>query len=129
VLLDCEFGPGTRYDDIHWGSVTAQAEYSVAWTLTVKTAPGAKVAITDKDGNEVFTGVADAGGKVSAPLKQCHIRPVEYQPDVAEQPRIRKNDEHQEVAHTPHTVVAEKDGRVAKKTVTMDRSRSLALNP
>ena len=129
VLLDCEFGEGTSYNDVIWNSAAGQAYYSVAWTLTVKTSPGAKVTIKDKNGDEVFSGAADAEGRASAPLTQCTIRPKEYQAGAEKQPTVRQRDEHQEEMHTPHTVTVEKDGRAASKTVTMDRKQGIEIKP
>ena len=125
VLLDCTFGKGTRYNDVIWNSRAAQAYYSVAWTLTVKTTPGAKVTIKDKKGEEVFSGTADAGGKISAPLTQCTIRPKEWQPGADRQPTVGRRTEHQKVAHTPHAVTVEKDGRTKTRAVTMDRKQEI----
>jgi len=80
VVLDCEFEGGARFDDVYWRRVSAKANYSVAWTLELKAAPGAKVVIKDKNGKEVFSGAADANGKASAPLTQCIIRPQGWRP-------------------------------------------------
>ena len=131
VLLDCEFGEGTRYDDVIWNSRAGGAFYSVAWTLTVKTAPGAKVTIKNSKGEEVFSGKADATGKVSAPLTQCVIRPKEYQPGIEadKQPAVRKRREHQKDMHTPHKVTVEVGGRIASRTVTMTRKQEVELTP
>jgi len=124
VVLDCEFGEGTRYNDVIWNSRAGQAYYSVAWTLTVKTTPGAKVTIKDRKGEEVFSGTADAEGKISAPLTQCVIRPKEWKPG-DENERVRLTREHQELTLSPHTITVEKDGRTKTRAVTMDRKQEI----
>jgi hypothetical protein len=129
VILDGEFGEGTRYDDVVWGGVTAEAYYSVAWTLTLRTAPGAKVTIKDKSGETVFTGTADAAGTISAPLMHCDIRPKEWKPGAGAQPAVRLNTEHQKVMHTPHAVTVEKDGRAATRSVTMEGKQEIEVKP
>lgn len=126
IILDCEFGAGTRYNDVFWKRVSSNASYSAAWTLTMETYPGAKVTIKDKNGKEVFYGNADAEGKISAPLTQCIIRPKEWKPD-SEAARVNLKLEHQEEMLTPHTVTVEKDGKIATKTVTMDEKQQIQL--
>jgi len=128
VILDAEFGEGTRYNDVVWERMTARAYYSVAWTLTVNTSPGARVSIRNRQGEEVFTGTADADGRASVPLTQCVIRPKEWKPG-AENERVRLSREHQEEMHTPHTVTVERDGRTAKRTVTIDRKQEIDVRP
>jgi hypothetical protein len=50
------------------------SEYEFGWTLTIHTAPGAEIVITDKDGGEVFRETAGADGRAVARLPQYHAR-------------------------------------------------------
>ena len=132
VFLDCDFSSGARYDDVFWERTANTSDYSIQWTLSLKTAPGAKVTVTDKDGNVEFAGAAGADGIVAAALTQCVIRPKEWKPGVKEGAglvEVKLRGEHQEIAMTPHAVTVELDGKTATKSVTMDRKQSLELMP
>jgi len=104
----------------------------VRWTLTVRTAAGAKVTVTDKDGQEVFSGVADEKGTVSKVLTQCVVHPVEWHPGMTadgKKLRAKDNNRHKEVLQTPHTVTVEVNGRKATRIVTMDHTQTVDLKP
>src|SRR5690606_3799493 len=75
VVLDCEFGPGTAYNDVLWVTTSPKSFYDVAWSLTLDAPAGAKVKITDAAGEVAFTGEVGQDGKVKAPLTQARISP------------------------------------------------------
>jgi hypothetical protein len=123
VILDGEFGPGTSYDDVYWRDTGTQSYYSVAWTLTLQTEPGADITVKDVNGKVEFTGKADDKGVAQIPLTHCEIRPLEWKPDTDKQPKLEAKDKHQKVMKTPHTV------QVGDSTaeVTMDKPKSMTL--
>ena len=127
VVLDCRFEPGTRYDDVYWRQVSAESNYSVAWTLSIATDPGADVGITDKTGQEVFKGKADGAGKVSVALKQCVIRPKEWTAGATKQPAVKLKLEHQKVMCTPHKVTVRTRGKERSESVTMDKAKNVDM--
>jgi hypothetical protein len=83
VFVDSKFEGGAGYDAV---SIRDCDGFSVAWTLTVKTVPGAEVTVQDNAGKQVFAGHASAEGLATAEL-------VEYT-RAGTQKRL----------HTPHTV-------------------------
>lgn len=93
----------------------ARREFSVGWTLTVHTAPGAEVSVKDKSGAEVFAGAADAKGHAS-------IRLLEYTGK-----SVGEAADAQKTRHTPHKVTVEKDGKRAEKDVVVDRKQTLEV--
>ena len=108
VIRDAVLEGGASLDSMNpFGG--GQRDFTVQWTLTVKTTPGADVTITDKDGNEVFSGKADAAGVVKAPLSQYLVNA------------------QGKTFFTPHAFKVEKAGGHTEKTVTMDRKRTLAM--
>ena len=109
VLLDCTYEDGADPGKVQWVNEKADHSFSVAWTLTVRTTPGAKITITDKTGAEVFSGAADAKGVVKAPL-------VQY---------VQKMTGRTE--KTPHVVNVERGGAKAEKRVTMDQAKAIRL--
>lgn len=110
-LIDSVFeGEGVGYDSVVFDG-TGRREFSVGWTLTVKTTPGANMTITDKTGKQVFSGVADAQGAARAAL-------VEYTRNAQGKTLL-----------TPHSVSVETNGRKAEKTLTMARTREMTLLP
>jgi hypothetical protein len=106
VFIDSKFEGGAGYEAV---SVTEGAGFSVGWTLAVKTAPGAAVAIKDKDGKEVFSGQASAEGLASVEL-------IEYTRSGASKRLL-----------TPHTVTVKKDGAEKSETVTVDAKKEIAI--
>ena len=119
VFLDCEFGPGTAYNDVLWKRTGWQSFYSIKWTLTVKAPPGAKVTVKDKDGAVEFEGKTDAKGALDVPLTQCVIR----------RPRKLKlpSTERVEEVKTPHTATVESAGRTMTKTVEMTKKQQITV--
>ena len=106
-LIDCTFGEGTSSEDVDWGRTRGDnRNYTVEWTLTVKTRPAAEVVVTDAKGAEVFRGKADDKGVAEAPIAQ-----------------FRMSNGPGKVVFTPHTVRAA--GNSAK--VTMDSKKEITL--
>ncbi|MFW6162102.1 MAG: hypothetical protein ACODAJ_04990, partial [Planctomycetota bacterium] len=108
VFIDSAFEGDTDYGKVKFVG-TGDNGFSVGWTLTVKTAPGAAVTVMDKAGKQVFAGETDAKGVVRAELLQF----------------TRGSDG--KTLHTPHTVTATKDGKTAKATVTMGGAKTTDL--
>jgi hypothetical protein len=108
IFRDCILEGGADFDSVEFVG-DAKRDFTVQWTLTVKTAPGAKVTILDKAGKEVFNGVADDKGLASAPLSQ-----------------YRRNEEGKTV-FTPHTIKVESAGKSARKSVTVDRKQDVEV--
>jgi len=110
VFLDTVFEGGAGIDRVSFEG-RGERDFTLEWTLTVRTAPGARVTVTDANGKEVFSGNADAGGLVATPLVQYRVTP------------------DGKTAFTPHRVKVEKDGRAAEKTVTVDRKQEIEVKP
>jgi len=105
-LIDCVFEGGASAEDVDWGKTKpGTRDYTVEWTLTVKTSPGTEVAIADAKGAEVFKGKAGEDGSVLVPL-------AEYRMGHAGKEAL-----------TPHTVSA--GGKTVK--VTMGRQQIVTL--
>ncbi|MGD8239291.1 MAG: hypothetical protein PVH68_12105, partial [Armatimonadota bacterium] len=121
VLLDCEFGPGTAFDNVFWKRTSWKSFYSPRWTLTLRTTPGAQVTIRDSAGGLAFEGTADAAGSVSVPLTQCVI----HMPEKAKTPCL----EHAKDMKTPHTITVSHNGREKTASVEMTGERELSLIP
>ena len=100
-----------------WPIRETKMDFSIGWTVTLRTAPNAKVTVTDKSGAEVFTGNADAQGKLDVKLLQLTRKAVGTE------------DEVETIHHTPHTVTVELGGRKTTKTVTADARKDIALKP
>ena len=108
VFRDCTFERGASLDSMSpFG--TGDKDFTVQWTLTVKTAPAADVTITDKNGKTVFSGKADAAGVVSAPLSQYLVNA------------------QGKTFFTPHTVKVEKDRKSATANVTADAKKTVTV--
>ena len=111
TFTDSLFEGGAGYDKVAFDGIRrGRYDFTVQWTLTAKTEPGAAVTITDRNGKEAFAGKADADGKVIASLAQyVHTR-------------------EGKVLLTPHTVAVAKEGfRAATKTVTVENKMELAV--
>jgi hypothetical protein len=108
-LIDPVFEGGAGLDKVKFAGEGPRRDFAVGWTVTVKTAPGAKVSIADKTGKTVFSGVADEKGAVSTPLLQSIYKPEGI------------------IALTPHKIVVEKDGKTTTKELTVDRGMELAI--
>ena len=90
-------------------------DFSIGWTVTLRTAPGAKVTITDKSGAQVFTGKADATGKLDVKLLQLTRKAIGTENKV------------ETIHHTPHTVTVEAGGRKTDKIVTVTAKQEIVL--
>ena len=110
VFRDCTFEDGASLDSMSpFGRPDGEQDFTVGWTLAVRTEPLAKVTITDSAGKEVFSAAADAKGVVSAPLAQYLVNT------------------HGKTFFTPHTVNVQKAGKTVEKTVTLDGPKQLNL--
>ena len=110
VFIDSAFEGGAGYESVSFdGGRSGRYDFSVGWPVEVRTAPGAKVSVKDKTGQEVFSGQAPPSGKIAAAL-------IQYV-------RTRAG----RAARTPHTVTVEKDGKTTTKQVTADRKRTIEI--
>ena len=111
VFVESTFAGGAGYDSVSFdGAGRARYDFAVGWVLTLTTAPGAKVTVTDKTGAEAYAGTA-AEGKAAIAL-------AEY---------VRSRDG--KAPRTPHAVTVEVGTRRTTRTVTMDRSQELVVRP
>jgi hypothetical protein len=108
TFVDSRFEGGASGDDVVFAGSAARNFY-VGWTLTVRTSPGADVAITDKTGKEVFRGKAGAEGLCRARLMQYRRTPEGKTP------------------LTPHQVRAVRGAASVTKNVTVDRTRRIEV--
>jgi RNA polymerase sigma factor (sigma-70 family) len=115
VVRDPVFEGGAGLDSISFGN-NGDRDLTVQWTFTAKTAPGAKVSIRDKIGDEVFSGEADQRGLVSAPLSQYVHKQKGSGSEASER-----------LSFTPHNVRVEKGNSSVEKTVTVDRKQELEI--
>ena len=109
VVRDCTFEGGAGLDKVRWGYEKWQQDFAVQWTLTVKTAPEAKITVKNKDGTEVFSGKADEKGAASVVLSQY---------------KASKKDR---TDYNPYTITVKKDGRTATKSVTVDEKQEIEI--
>lgn len=109
ILLDCVFENGASPDSVEWGGKAADEDFTVQWTVEIKTAPGATVTVKDKNSGKVFEGTADGSGLARAPLSQYIQRPTG------------------KTMLTPHTITAARSGRTASTTATVDRPQTVLL--
>ncbi len=122
VIVDGRFSGGARADDVQWTETASLSDYAIAWSLNVKTAPGARVVVKDSTGAVVHDVAASAEGTLSLPLIECVIRPLEWQPSSSPEQLVAvvKKGEHVRDPRTPHTVTATIDGKDVTKTVQMN---------
>ncbi|MGD2174950.1 MAG: hypothetical protein PVJ27_06065, partial [Candidatus Brocadiaceae bacterium] len=109
VVRDAAFEGGAASDSLRFGARDQAQDLALEWTVTVKTAPGAAVTVTDSTGREVFARQADAGGTVAAALSQFVAEPGG------------------KTLYTPHTIVAEAGGKSARATLTVDAMKTVEL--
>ncbi len=130
IFRDTTFGGGASFEDIvfkggkekltgkdaegSFGKLNARRDFTVEWTLSVTTAPGAQVRVKDTTGQDVFDGVTDAEGKLSVPLAQYKMIA-----DGDKGAPARKE------VFTPHTVTVTSDGKTVLKNVTMDAKKDI----
>jgi hypothetical protein len=108
TFIDSEFEGGASYEQTEFHG-SAERNFSIGWTLTVRTAPSANVTITDSAGKEVFHGAADGKGVAKAPLVEFLVTP---------QGRTQM---------TPHTVKVEAGGKTSEAKVTLDKAQTLRI--
>ena len=104
-LVDCTFSDGAAADDVDWGKTKpGTRDYTLEYTLTVRTKPGVEIKIADVKGAEIVVKT-DNWGFAEVPL-------VQYRMSHAGKEML-----------TPHTVKAA--GKTA--TVTMDAPKEIEL--
>lgn len=121
VLLDCDFEMGAKYDDVYWENTSSLSNYSIQWSLTLKTIPDAKVTIVDKHGNQSYIGYVDNTGIVTVPLTQCTIRPIEWR-KYDKEIIVKEKSLHQKEVFSPYTVTIEPPkGRIQTRNINIDK--------
>lgn len=125
-LIDCEFLGGAKYNDVFWTYTRSLSNYSIKWTLTLETNPGANISIKDKSGREIYSEITNNTGKIFIPLLQSIFRPVEWSPQGKEVEVIAKS-RYQEETYSPYTITVEKSGKQKSKTIYMDKTSSLTI--
>ncbi|MGM0622287.1 MAG: fibronectin type III domain-containing protein [Bacteroidota bacterium] len=126
VLLDCEFSGSAKYNDVRWTDTQSLSNYRVEWTLILETASNAIVSISDKKGNEAFSGNTGKDGVISVPLVQSIIRPVEWGPD-KEEVEVTNKLQYSEERFSPYTVKVEKDGKQKSQTFLLKEKTDLKI--
>ncbi len=130
VVLDGIFGPGTAADDVYWAETASISTYDLAWTLSLDAPTGSTVTILDGEDATVFVGVVDENGRITVPLIQAAIRPVEWLPtDNPDQLRgVKLKDQHVVHSQTPHTItVTGGEGGEVVRIVEMTSPRHLVV--
>lgn len=125
-LLDCEFIGGAAYGDVYWEDTQSLSNYSIKWTLTLETSSGAEITIVDKNGNLAYKGNSSEDKKISVPLVQSIIRPIEWTPGGKEVEVADKSD-YQEETFNPYTIKVEKDGKQKIQTINLDKKTTLKI--
>ena len=108
-FCDTKFEGGAGFDKTAFEGSGKRYEFTVSWTLTVQTDPGAKVTVKNNAGKVVDSGTTDAKGSFATVLKQGTFAAAGNSMD------------------TPHTIEVEKGGRKASVTVTVDRTKTVAV--
>lgn len=126
VMLNCEFIGGSSYKDVYWNDTQSLSDYRIKWTLTLETNPGAAITITDKNGNEAFSGKSGAEGVISVPLLQSIIRPVEWTLN-GEEIEVTEKDRHQEEIFNPYTINVMFEGKEKSKSIHLDKKTELRI--
>ncbi|MEX2565254.1 MAG: fibronectin type III domain-containing protein [Cyclobacteriaceae bacterium] len=125
-LLDCDFGPGTRSDDVYWENTTSLSNYGIKWTLLLETPAEAKITIRDQFGKLHFEGHANSNGLNEIPLSQMVIRPVEWAENKDEVPVVKKS-HHQKELFSPYTVEVIYKGAKKTEMVTIVKKQTLKI--
>lgn len=108
LLVDSRFTGDTGYGRCTFHG-TGTRDFSVGWTLTVRTTPGASVTIADSTGAVVFRGMADSTGAAATEL-------IQYRRTAAGT-----------TSRTPHTVTVTSGSATATRTPTVDRTMTLDI--
>ncbi len=126
ILLDCEFIGGSSYNDVYWSDTQSLSDYSIKWTLTLETNSEAAITITDKNGNEAFSGKSGADGAISVPLLQSIIRPVEWTLN-GKEVEVTEKQRYQEEKFNPYTINVMLDGKKKSKSINLDKKVALKI--
>ena len=136
VFIDTGFRGGAGFDKVSFeggphkltgkdarthGHLKGMRDFTVQWTLTVKTLAGAGVVIKDKSGKEVFSGKAGDDGSASAVLSQY----IHKGKGVKGEGRTPSDSE--KTFFTPHTVTVTANGKTVTRTVTMDAAKTVDM--
>lgn len=126
VLLDCDFQTGTHYEDVYWENTGSHSNYTVQWTFTLETNPGAAITIKDQSGSVVVADNAGANGVIAVPLPQCTIRPLEWDP-AAEPIPVMKKSQHQKQMFSPYSVTVSLNGKEKTQIVDVENKTAISL--
>ncbi|MCF6332321.1 MAG: hypothetical protein L3J11_03475 [Draconibacterium sp.] len=126
VFLDCDFMGGASYDDVYWTNTQSLSNYRINWTLNLESSPGAKIWIIDNKGQKTFSGVVKKEGRISVPLTQSIIRPVEWTPD-GKEIEVNRKLKFQEETFNPYVIELEKDGKKKTRTINMNEETTLEI--
>jgi hypothetical protein len=109
TFIDSRFEGGAGYESIRF-SGSAERDFGVAWTLTIKAASGARITVLDTSGQEVFSGEIAKTGMICIELMQYVHKPEE------------------KILATPHAVTVDEGGKSSMRTITMDRKRAFSVS-
>lgn len=126
VLLDCEFEKGVSYNDVYWEDTESFSNYSIQWTLTLKTDPEARVTVRDRNGSLSFSGNAGAKGLLDIPLVQSIIRPEEWTREGGNIP-VKPSSAFQEELFSPYIITVEANGKSRVRALEMTKKTILDL--
>ena len=107
---DTRLEGAASFDSVSFdGARGGKYEFSVAWTLDVRTAPGAQVTIKNQSGRTIYTGTADNTGRRVVSLTEYVSTPD------------GKN------TRTPHTITVSKGGKQMERTITLNAPQTLEM--
>ena len=108
VFLDSTFEGGAGYDRI---AGLNQDDFEVQWTLTLEAPAGADVKVADAAGAQVFAGKIGADGRRDVSLTEYKFAKLKKTP------------------MTPHTIIVTSGGRAVTRTVTMNATKTIQVEP
>ncbi|KPL01797.1 MAG: hypothetical protein AMK75_03890 [Planctomycetes bacterium SM23_65] len=109
---DTKFEGGASFDSVSFDGAGGRTyNFSVAWTLDIRTAPGANVSIKNESGRTIYTGTADNTGKRLVSLTEYVSSPSGKS------------------MRTPHTIIVSKGGRSAEKKITLNAPQTVEISP
>ena len=112
TFIATRFEGGAGYDSVSFdGGRVEPYDFTVAWELTVRAPPGARVVITDRGGAEVFRATVPPSGQVVASL-------AEY--------RMTSDGK---ALLTPHTLTVATTGRATTRRVAVRRDMAVVVIP
>jgi hypothetical protein len=110
TFLDSEFEDGASYDEVSFeGAGSAYYDFTVNWSLLLRTHPGAGIVIQDVNSDTVFEGTMGGDGEEEIPLSQY----------------LRTNSG--DVSYTPHTVRVAVGLDSVDTVIVMDQRRILEI--